>query len=108
MVVPGVRTPVCRALISLNQAVSPYQVKYLGSGLVPDVQQVLVPVRDGERHPLPFTLQQRVGRDRRPHPDPLNLRRRHRSTGWNLTSSFLGKYQCKVTSFSILLWDSTL
>ena len=45
----------------------------LGPRLVTDAQRVAEPARDRQRQPVPLALQQRIGRDRRPHPHGFDL-----------------------------------
>ena len=51
---------------------SPYQVEYIGSGLVAYVQQVPKPLCDSQGHTLPLALQQGVRGHCGAHPDPPN------------------------------------
>lgn len=45
------------------------QVEDVRPALVPDVEEITEARRDGQREPLPFPLQQRVGRHGRAHLD---------------------------------------
>ena len=54
-------------------AIHPHQVKYLGSCLVADVQQILESLGDDQGDAFPLPLQQGVGGHGGSHADPLNV-----------------------------------